>query len=197
MKLDLVDRIEIETPCQVSWDSMYGDDRIRHCGRCRKNVYNVASLTRPQALALIASREPVCLRIYRRPDGTVVSADCWARLRAARQRGLWAFVGMLVIVGWAELAAMIVGLAGLGRFVLRPMMGAPPPAPALVAPPPPAAAEVPAGGEDQTIIMGGPRLPPSGDWSLGHQPPAPHKKAKHHPRVEPSGVHWLGRMRPL
>ncbi len=129
-ELDPVDRIEIPTPCAVSWDSMYGDDRIRHCGSCRKNVYNVASLTRAQAIELIASREEVCVRIYRRPDGTVVTSDCWSRLRAARRRGMWAFLAMLVIVGWAQLAAMIVGIAGLRRLVLHPMMGSPPAAPA-------------------------------------------------------------------
>jgi hypothetical protein len=125
-ELDPVDRIEIPTPCTVPWDSMYGDNRIRHCGSCRKNVYNVAELTRAQATELISSREPVCVRIYRRPDGTVVTNDCWSRLRAARRRGMWAFLAMVVIVGWAQLAAMMVGLAGLRRQVLLPMMGAPP-----------------------------------------------------------------------
>lgn len=122
-ELDPVDRIEIPTPCSVPWDSMYGDERIRHCGSCRKNVYNVAALTRAQAMELIASREPVCVHIYRRPDGTVVTNDCWSRLRAARRRGMWAFLVMLVIVGWAQLAAMMVGLAGLRRLVLQPMLG--------------------------------------------------------------------------
>ena len=89
---DPVDRIEIQTPCSVPWEGMYGDQHVRHCGSCRKNVYNVTELTRAQALELIASREPVCLRIYRRPDGTVVTNDCWSRLRAARRRGMWALL---------------------------------------------------------------------------------------------------------
>ncbi len=126
---DRVDRVEIATPCEVSWDSMYGDERVRHCGSCRQNVYNVAQLTRAQALELIAAAERskgshrVCLRIYRRPDGTVVTADCWSRLRAARRRGVWAFVAMLVIIGWAQLAAMFVGVSGLRRLVGTPRMG--------------------------------------------------------------------------
>ena len=74
---DAVDRVEIQTPCTVSWDSMYGDDQVRHCGQCRQNVYNVAEMSRADALRLIAGRERACLRIYRRPDGTVVTADCW------------------------------------------------------------------------------------------------------------------------
>jgi hypothetical protein len=126
---DPVDRIEIQTPCSVPWDSMYGDERIRHCGSCRKNVYNVAELTRAQATALIASREPVCLRIYRRPDGTVVTNDCWSRLRAARRRWMWAFVAMLANIRWVRLVAMFVGIAGLWRLVQRPAA-----CPAAVAP---------------------------------------------------------------
>jgi len=113
---DLIDGVEIETPCTVSWDSMYGDDQVRHCGQCRQNVYNVAELSRAEALRLITARERVCLRLYRRPDGTVVTADCWSRLRAARRRGVWAFFAMLLVIGWAELAAILVGIAGLRHF---------------------------------------------------------------------------------
>jgi hypothetical protein len=117
-ELDPVDHIEIPTPCSVPWDSMYGDQRIRHCGSCRKDVYNVSELTRAEAMALIASREPVCLRIYRRPDGTVVTNDCWSRLRAARRRGgMWALVAMLATVRWVRLVAMFVGIAGLWRLI--------------------------------------------------------------------------------
>ena len=86
-------------------------------------------LTRAQALELIASREPVCLRIYRRPDGTVVTNDCWSRLRAARRRGMWAFVAMLATVRWVQLVAMFVGIASLMRLVLRPATGTPAVAP--------------------------------------------------------------------
>ena len=134
-ELDPVDRIEIPTPCSVPWDSMHGDQRVRHCGSCRKNVYNVAELTRAQALALIASREPVCLRIYRRPDGTVVTNDCWSRLRAARRRGMSAFVAMLANIRWVRVVAMFVGIAGLWRLVQRPATGTAAVAPVTTAKP--------------------------------------------------------------
>src|SRR4029079_2809418 len=121
---DALDRVEIETPCEIPWDSLRGDDRIRHCGHCRQNVYNIEAMGRREALALIEQREQrVCLRVFRRPDGTVVTADCWARLRDARRKGVWAFVAMLFIVGWAELAAVAVGLAGLRRIAGTRTMG--------------------------------------------------------------------------
>jgi hypothetical protein len=168
---DPVDRIEIQTPCSVPWDSMYGDERIRHCGSCRKNVYNVAELTRAQATALIASREPVCLRIYRRPDGTVVTNDCWSRLRAARRRGMWAFLVMLVIVAWAQVAAMFVGVAGLRRLIPHRALGSSTLAPAMVAPPSPR----PVDPGDQLILMGE-KAPPSEAFPSEKKPPRPHKK---------------------
>lgn len=106
-----LEQITISSPCTVPWESMRGDDRVRFCRDCRQNVFNVEAMTRAEAERLIAQRQgQVCLRMVRRPDGTVVTADCWARLRAARRRGLLPFLGMLVVVGWAELAAMRFGL---------------------------------------------------------------------------------------
>ena len=113
---DTLDDLTIATPCEVPWESLAGDDRVRHCGRCRQNVYNVESFERAEALQLIQAREGrLCLRLYRRADGTLVTADCWSRLRAARRRGLVAFAAALVVVAWAQLWAVAVGLYGLRR----------------------------------------------------------------------------------
>ncbi len=158
MKRDAVDQIEIASPCAVSWSSMRGDDRVRFCGQCRQNVYNVEGFGRAEARRLVAEGEGRrCVRILRRPDGTVVTADCWARLRAARRRGLLPFVATLLVVGWAELVAMRFGLDGLRRLGTRP----PAPAPSFI----------PANRLGPERIMGrglglvGPRVPP-GDPEL-------------------------------
>ena len=120
----MVDQVIISSPCSVPWEGMRGDERVRFCGQCRQNVYNVESLDRREARRLIAEREGrVCLRILRRDDGTVVTADCWTRLRAARRRGVVAFVAMLIAVGFTQLWAMRFGLRALSGTE----MGAPPP----------------------------------------------------------------------
>jgi hypothetical protein len=111
MKRDAVDQIEIASPCTVPWSSMRGDDRVRFCGHCRQNVYNIDGFGRDEARRLVAREGRVCVRIFRRSDGTVMTADCWTRLRAARRRGLIPFVVMLLVVGWNELGAMRIGLA--------------------------------------------------------------------------------------
>ena len=54
----ILERIEIRTPCPMDWDLMDGNDRVRFCDRCKKNG------------------EKICGRIFRREDGTVVTADC-------------------------------------------------------------------------------------------------------------------------
>ena len=102
---------------------------MRFCGQCRQNVYNVEAMSRGEARRLIAAREGrVCVRILRRPDGTVVTADCWARLRAARRRGFLPFLGMMVLVGFTELSAIGVGLVRLKGVI----GGGPPPAPSAL-----------------------------------------------------------------
>lgn len=132
---DALDQVEIAIPCQVPWDSMRGDDRVRHCGQCKQNVYNVSELTRAEALRLVSGR--ACLRIYRRPDNTVVTLDCRARLRAARKKGVLVFAGALLIVLWAQVCAQFVGLLSLRRLIGGHTMGAPAPiaAPAPASPP--------------------------------------------------------------
>jgi hypothetical protein len=132
---DPLDLVEIPIPCDVPWDGMPGDDQVRHCGQCKQNVYNVAALTRAEASRLLRAR--ACLRIYRRPDNTVITSDCRERLRAARKRGLLIFAGTLLIVLWAQICAQFVGVMGLRRLFGggHATMGEPRPVPGQVAPP--------------------------------------------------------------
>jgi hypothetical protein len=120
MKRDAVDQIEIASPCTVPWSSMRGDDRVRFCGHCRQNVYNIEGFDRAEARRLVAAGEGrLCVRILRRCDGTVVTADCWARLRAARRRGILPLLAMLLVVAWAELVAIRIGLDGWRRLATK------------------------------------------------------------------------------
>src|SRR5688572_18438724 len=54
--------LEVVAPCPLRWDQLTGNDRVRFCGHCQQNVYNVASLTMDQALSLIQRCEGrVCM----------------------------------------------------------------------------------------------------------------------------------------
>ena len=69
--------VEIAAPCSVPWDSMAGDDRSRHCGVCQKNVFNLSGLTRAEIDDLLQDRNgTMCVRVFQREDGTVLTADC-------------------------------------------------------------------------------------------------------------------------
>ena len=70
-------RILIGKPCRENWDRMSGDECVRHCDRCDKKVYNIAGLSMDAAVELLSQHEQsVCARVFRRPDGTIVTRDC-------------------------------------------------------------------------------------------------------------------------
>ncbi|WP_438027295.1 hypothetical protein [Sorangium sp. So ce233] len=75
--LPLLDSIRVASPCPTNWDEMVGDDRVRFCPHCEKNVYNLSEMPRDEAERLVrASAGDLCVRLYRRADGTVLTADC-------------------------------------------------------------------------------------------------------------------------
>lgn len=87
VSLSILDQVRIATPCTASWEGMAGDERVRHCGQCDRTVYNVAAMPREEAERLIVAREGrLCLRLYRRADGTILTADCPVGLAAVRAR---------------------------------------------------------------------------------------------------------------
>jgi hypothetical protein len=140
----LIASLRIATPCPVAWSSMRGDDFVRFCDRCQKNVYNVATLGPAETISLIKRKEgPACLLLTRRADGTVVTGDCWSQLRRARKRGLVALALAAPVILATQLWSQALGLRALRSFFHRPppptvTAGAPPP-PLAGAPPPPLA----------------------------------------------------------
>src|SRR5262249_7872383 len=62
---------------------MTGDERVRFCGLCRKNVYNLSAMSCEAAERLIEERQgQMCALLYRRADGTVLTSDCPVGARA-------------------------------------------------------------------------------------------------------------------
>jgi hypothetical protein len=85
-----LDEVRVASPCDASWDAMNGDDRVRHCAGCDKDVYNISGMSRDDAEALLVAKGvDVCIRLYRRADGTLITRDCgsrgrpWSRAAAA------------------------------------------------------------------------------------------------------------------
>ena len=167
---ELINSIQIATPCSAEWDQMHGDGKVRLCEDCRKSVYNLSAMSADEALATVRDKEgTLCIRLFRRHDGTVIHADCPVGLGRVARRVAGLTKVLLLLAGvtattWltpnlvrpdsplrhrlAENWAALIG-------DLRSMLGWREPAP----PPPPLMGE---------MVLGGCPLPPA--------PPAPSGK---------------------
>jgi hypothetical protein len=149
-RLPLLQSVRIASPCSASWDAMVGDDRVRFCGSCGKNVYNLSAMPGEEAERLLAKHEgSICVRLYRRADGTVMSNDCPVGVRRRR-------VKRTVIAAGAAAALAAAATAAFSSQQVMGKMSAPPPndppvtmGSAVVAPAPP----------PPTPVMGGTAKP--------------------------------------
>jgi hypothetical protein len=82
-----LNNIKVASPCSADWDSMIGNNRQRYCGDCKLNVYNLSGMSRNEAENLIVNSEGrVCVRYFRRSDGTVITNDCPVGMQAVKMR---------------------------------------------------------------------------------------------------------------
>lgn len=71
-KKNYLDSIEIKTPCLASWEEMRGNNQIRFCEHCAKDVHNLSKFRRKDARKLVAkSNGSICIQYVRRPDGKI------------------------------------------------------------------------------------------------------------------------------
>jgi hypothetical protein len=108
--------LEIATPCTARWEDMSGDDRVRHCGSCRRNVYDLASLTRDEAEALFEQHDgTACVRYFRRYDGTVILRDCTDGMKIRMPPEQIAFWVLMILVGSVSLLMVAWSCANRSR----------------------------------------------------------------------------------
>ena len=82
-----LDNIRVAAPCSADWDSMFGNERVRLCEQCHLNVYNLSEMSRVEADRLINEAEGrLCVRFYRRRDGSILTQNCPVGLRAIKRR---------------------------------------------------------------------------------------------------------------
>lgn len=76
-RASLLDYVKVASPCSADWGKMQGDERVRFCSECKKNVYNISALSREEAENFVLNlMGDTCIRIYRRDDGTLITDDC-------------------------------------------------------------------------------------------------------------------------
>lgn len=82
-----LENLKISYPCPTTWESMIGNDKVRYCGKCQLNVYNLSEMTKSEAEELISSSQGrMCAAFYRRADGKVLTQNCPVGLAAVKQR---------------------------------------------------------------------------------------------------------------
>lgn len=142
---DPLANIRVAAPCSADWDGMVGSERVRFCGQCSRNVFNLSSMSKREAENLIEHTEGrLCIRFYRRADGTVLTDNCPVGLRALRRRvrrvtsafvsAIFSFLaGIGIYAGVAEInraTSTSVGATTMGAIVAKP----PSPHPVVVIP---------------------------------------------------------------
>lgn len=128
---EVLSRIKIASPCPARWESMQGNDRVRFCSQCQKNVYNLSAMSAEESADLIHATEGrLCARLYRREDGTLLTANCpigvtrsWRKVKS-------------VLAAAAMMVLGITGMVGASQFVpkIKKWMHANPPIKSTCAP---------------------------------------------------------------
>lgn len=85
--------IKIASPCNVPLSEMEDRGNCFHCNSCKLNVYHFSNLTNAEIADLLnENNEKLCIGIFRREDGTMITKDCPLGLRDVgfiyRKRGL-------------------------------------------------------------------------------------------------------------
>jgi hypothetical protein len=101
--------VRVAAPCPANWDEMRGCEQVRFCSQCSLNVYNLSGMSKREAESLIARTEGrLCVRFYKRADGTILTSNCPVGLRAIRRR--------LSRVVTAIMSVVLSFFAGLGIY---------------------------------------------------------------------------------
>ena len=138
MKTQPLDAIEIPVPCTASWEAMRGDERKRFCTLCKLHVYNLSEMPRKEAETLVSGASgKVCVRLYRRPDGTVLTRHCRRLVAFRRAAGALAAGFLAALFGASAMSCR--KETGKPQLMGKPM---PPPVPAVTRPPGPRMGDV-------------------------------------------------------
>ena len=111
--------LKIASPCSANWGEMYGDDRMRFCGECKLSVYNLSGMTKYDAENLLTNSEGrLCVRYYKRADGTIITSDCpvgWARVKRR--------VSVVAAAVFSLLISLAAGLDFTSYFIRKGLVG--------------------------------------------------------------------------
>ncbi|HKQ76640.1 MAG TPA: hypothetical protein VJ810_23295 [Blastocatellia bacterium] len=109
-----LDHVKIASPCPADWDQMFSfeDKRVRFCSQCNLNVYNLSDMSRHEAEDLVTKTEGrLCVRFYRKSDGSILTQNCPVGLNAIKRRLAW--------VAQVVLGMVLSFVSGLGLYIFH------------------------------------------------------------------------------
>lgn len=107
-----LDRVRVAAPCPAEWERMRGGEQVRFCDKCSLNVYNLSAMTKRDAETLVTSTEGrLCVRFYRRADGSILTQNCPVGLQALKRR-----VSRVTRATVSAVLGFLAGLAGIGSY---------------------------------------------------------------------------------
>jgi hypothetical protein len=109
-----LDHVKIAAQCPADWDQMFSfeDERVRFCSQCNLNVYNLSGMSRQEAEALITKTEGrLCVRFYRKADGSILTQNCPVGLKALKHRAAW--------VARVVFGVVLSLVSGFGLYILH------------------------------------------------------------------------------
>ncbi len=128
----MLETIQIASPCSAEWSEMVGDDRVRFCNSCEKNVYNLSAMLAEDADRLLTERagKDLCVRFFQRADGTMMTSDCPVGVTRNRRKKIALAVAGAGALAFGALASLRETQGGLQRsaMVEIAVVAAPPPA---------------------------------------------------------------------
>jgi hypothetical protein len=103
----LLDNVMVAAPCTMGWENMPGDNRVRFCNQCQLNVYNLSGMSEAEAEDLLQVKgDSICISLYRRADGTILTENCPVGLKSIRDKLLTAKSSRNKFVSIAAAAAL-------------------------------------------------------------------------------------------
>ncbi len=94
-----LNNIKIAAPCSADWNEMMGGERKRFCGECKLNVYNLSGMSQIEAENLLLNSEGrLCVRFYKRADGSILTKDCpvgWQAIKRNVSKTATAFASLV------------------------------------------------------------------------------------------------------
>lgn len=106
--LPMLDSVRVASPCSADWTQMVGDEKVRFCTSCEKNVYNLSAMTSADAEDLLGASAggELCVRFYQRVDGTVMTSDCPVGVTRKRRKKLALAIAGAGALAWGAVAQL-------------------------------------------------------------------------------------------